>query len=92
MSETQIGTSRRRQEFQGIVVKNKMDKTVVVQVARMIVAPLYKKYVRRRSRFMAHDEKNECRIGDTVRILESRPLSKRKRWRVSAIVTKSSRD
>ena len=92
MSETQTGTRRRRQEFQGIVVKNKMDKTVVVQVARMIVAPLYKKYVRRRSRFMAHDEKNECRIGDTVRILESRPLSKRKRWRVSAIVTKSSRD
>ena len=91
MSEAQTGTTRRRQELQGIVVKNKMDKTVVVQVARMIVSPLYQKYVRRRSRFMAHDEKNECRIGDTVRILESRPLSKRKRWRVSTIVTKSSR-
>ena len=92
MSETQTGATRRRQELQGVVVQNKMDKTVVVQVARVIVDPLYQKYMRRRSRFMAHDEKNECRIGDTVRILESRPLSRRKRWRVSAIVSKSSRD
>ena len=91
MSETQTGTTRRRQALQGVVVQNKMDKTVVVQVARVIVDPLYHKYMRRRSRFMAHDEKNECRMGDTVKILESRPLSKHKRWRVSAIVTKSTR-
>jgi small subunit ribosomal protein S17 len=66
-----------------------MDKTVVVEVARLIRDPLYGKYIRRRSRFMAHDEKNECKIGDLVRILETRPLSRRKRWRVSSIVKKT---
>ncbi len=92
MNETQTPTTRRRQDRVGVVISNKMDKTVVVEVARMVVGPLYQKYVRRRSRFMAHDEKNECRIGDTVRILESRPLSRRKRWRVAAVVRKSPAD
>ena len=67
-----------------------MDKTVVVEVERRIIHPLYQKYLRRRSRFMAHDEKNACGIGDRVAILETRPLSKRKRWVVRSIVKKST--
>ena len=66
----------------GKVVSDKMDKTVVVEVSRTVLHPLYKKYVRRSKRFIAHDEANACRVGDQVRIVESRPLSKRKRWRV----------
>ena len=85
----EIAKVRRHQAQRGIVISNKMDKTVVVEVARLIKDPLYLKYIRRRSRFMAHDEKNECKIGDRVRILETRPLSRRKRWRVSAIVRKA---
>ena len=70
----------------GVVVSDKMDKTVVVQVERLIKHPVYKKYVRRRNKFAAHDETNECRLGDTVLIRQSRPLSRHKRWRVSKIV------
>ncbi len=66
----------------GVVVRDKMDKSVVVEVTRTVLHPLYKKYVRKRSRFMAHDEKNAYKIGDTVQITETRPLSRRKRWRV----------
>jgi small subunit ribosomal protein S17 len=66
----------------GLVVRDKMDKSVMVEVTRIVRHPLYKKYIRKRSRFMAHDEKGECRVGDKVRIIETRPLSKRKRWRV----------
>jgi len=78
-----------RRKLIGIVVSNKMDKTIVVVVERLIKHPLYKKYIKRRSRFKAHDEKNECSIGDTVQITESRPLSKTKRWRMSNIVKKA---
>ena len=70
----------------GVVTKNKMDKSVVVRVDRMVRHDLYKRYVKRSSTFMAHDEENECNIGDTVEIVESRPLSKRKRWRVRSVV------
>ncbi|RJX34437.1 MAG: 30S ribosomal protein S17 [Desulfarculus sp.] len=70
----------------GVVVSDKMDKTVVVQVERLIKHPVYKKYVRRRAKFMAHDEKNDCHVGDTVLIRQSRPLSRHKRWRVSKVV------
>ena len=70
----------------GVVVSDKMDKTVVVQVERLVKHPVYKKYVRRRNRFAAHDEQNECRVGDTVLIRQSRPLSRRKRWRVSKVL------
>ena len=70
----------------GVVVSDKMDKTVVVQVERLVKHDMYKKYVRRRSRFAAHDENNECRTGDTVMIRQSRPISRTKRWRVSKIV------
>jgi small subunit ribosomal protein S17 len=86
------GTSapRRRQEKLGVVVSDKMDKTVVVEVQRLVMDPLYHKYLRRRSRFMAHDEKDECKMGDRVRIEESRPLSRRKRWVVREIVERAS--
>jgi small subunit ribosomal protein S17 len=66
----------------GVVVRDKMDKSVIVEVNRTVLHPLYQKYVRKRTRFMAHDETNECKIGDRVRIVESRPLSRLKRWRV----------
>ncbi|MFH1060540.1 MAG: 30S ribosomal protein S17 [Pseudomonadota bacterium] len=70
----------------GVVVSDKMDKTVVVQVERLVKHPVYKKYVRRRNRFAAHDENNECHVGDTVLIRQSRPLSRMKRWRISKIL------
>jgi len=81
---------RRRQDKQGRVVRDKMDKTVVVEVERLVMDPLYRKYLKRRSRFMAHDESNECKIGDWVRIQESRPLSRHKRWVVKEILTKAA--
>lgn len=73
----------------GTVVSNKMDKTIVVVVERLTRHPLYHKYIRRRSKFAAHDENNACNIGDRVKITESRPLSKTKRWRVSQILQKA---
>jgi len=82
----------RRQEKQGTVVRDKMAKTVVVEVARLVMDPLYGKYLRRRSRFMAHDEKDECKVGDRVRIEECRPLSRHKRWIVKEIVEKAAAD
>ncbi len=75
-----------RKEFIGTVVSDKMDKTVVVLVETLRQHPKYKKYVRYRKKFYAHDEKNECKVGDVVRIIESRPLSKLKRWRVVEII------
>jgi small subunit ribosomal protein S17 len=72
-----------------MVVSDKMDKTVVVQVERLVKHGLYKKYVRRRARFAAHDESNACKIGDRVLITESRPLSRTKKWRVSRIIEKA---
>ena len=66
----------------GVVVSDKMDKTISVEIERTVLHPLYKKYIRKYSKFLAHDEKNEFKVGDRVRILETRPLSKRKRWRV----------
>ena len=66
----------------GIVVSDKMDKSVIVEVTRTVMHPLYKKYIRKRSRFMAHDEQNAYKVGDKVQITETRPLSRRKRWRV----------
>jgi small subunit ribosomal protein S17 len=71
-----------RKTRDGVVVSDKMDKSVIVEVSRTVMHPLYQKYVRKRTRFMAHDETNELKIGDKVRIVESRPMSRRKRWRV----------
>jgi small subunit ribosomal protein S17 len=73
----------------GTVVSDKMDKTVTVQVERLVKHRLYGKYVRKRNKFAAHDESNECRIGDEVLMTESRPLSKNKRWRIAKIVKKA---
>ena len=70
----------------GLVVSDKMDKTVVVLVERLVKHAVYQKYMRQRKKFSAHDEKNECRVGDKVLIRQSRPLSRTKRWRVSKIV------
>ncbi len=79
----------KRKVFVGVVVSDKMDKTVVVAVDRLVRHPLYKKVVRRTSKFYAHDEFNECRVGDIVEIMETRPLSKLKRWRVTRIVQRA---
>ena len=68
----------------GTVVSDKMDKTVVVRVERFVKEPTYEKYVRRYSKFMAHDETNACHVGDRVQIVEHRPLSRCKRWKVQA--------
>jgi small subunit ribosomal protein S17 len=83
------GPKRRRQEKIGLVTSDKMTKTVVVRVERQVKHPKYKRYIRKRSKFMAHDEMG-ARIGDTVRIIETRPLSARKRWRVAEILQKAS--
>lgn len=73
----------------GVVVSDKMDKTVVVRVERMVQHPKYGKILRRYTKFYAHDEKNECRVGDKVLIVETRPLSKLKRWRVVKILERA---
>ncbi|HOE97228.1 MAG TPA: 30S ribosomal protein S17 [Candidatus Sumerlaeota bacterium] len=73
----------------GRVVSSKMDKTVVVAVDRMVKHPLYGKTMRQTKRLYAHDEENNCREGDTVRVIETRPLSRHKRWRVSAILERA---
>jgi small subunit ribosomal protein S17 len=80
-----------RRTLVGQVVSDKMDKTVVVRVERLVQDPRYKKYVRRYSKFMAHDESNACGVGDRVQIIEHRPLSKHKRWKVQATLVKSAR-
>jgi small subunit ribosomal protein S17 len=73
----------------GIVVSNKMDKTIAVAIERRIAHPIYKKYFKKTTKLLAHDEKNDCGIGDKVRIAETRPLSARKRWRLVEIVEKA---
>jgi small subunit ribosomal protein S17 len=78
-----------KRQVVGTVTSNKSDKTVTVLVERLVKHKLYQKYVRRRAKFAAHDELNDCRIGDKVLIKESRPLSKTKRWRVIKIVEKA---
>ena len=70
----------------GTVVSDRMDKTVVVRVERLVPHPVYKKYVKRRTTYKAHDEKNEYQMGDRVEIVETRPLSKEKRWRVQRLI------
>ncbi len=79
----------RRKVRVGKVVSDKMDKTIVVAVESIVRHPLYKKIMRRTTKFKAHDENNECRVGDVVKIMEIRPLSKGKRWRVVSILEKA---
>ena len=78
-----------KRQLVGTVISNKMDKTVVVVVERLVKSKLYHKYIRRSSKFAVHSEGHACQIGDRVSITESRPLSRRKRWRVSKIVEKA---
>jgi small subunit ribosomal protein S17 len=73
----------------GLVVSNKMEKTVTVTVERRVKHPIYGKFVKKTTKFHAHDEKNECTIGDLVRIMETRPLSKTKRWRMVEVLEKA---
>ncbi len=82
-------TRNPRKERTGLVVSNKMDKSIVVEVLRRVRHPKYKKFVKRTSRFMAHDDKNNCNIGDTVRIMETRPLSRNKCWRLVEILERA---
>ncbi len=82
-------TRNPRKERTGLVVSNKMDKSIVVEVLRRVRHPMYGKFVKRTSRFMAHDDKNDCNIGDTVRIMETRPLSKNKCWRLVEILERA---
>ena len=74
----------------GVVTSNKMHKTIVVSVERRVPHPLYRRIITRTSKFLAHDENNTCNIGDTVSIVETRPLSKRKRWRLLEVIRKAS--
>ncbi len=78
-----------RKERTGLVTSNKMDKTIVVQVERRVKHPIYKKFVKKTTKFSAHDESNDCNIGDTVRIMETRPLSKNKCWRLIEIIERA---
>ena len=73
----------------GEVVSNKMDKTITVSIERKLRHPIYGKYVKKTKKFVAHDENNDCNIGDTVRIMETRPLSKRKRWRLVEVLERA---
>lgn len=78
-----------RKERIGIVLSNKMDKSVLVGVERKVKHPIYGKFVKATSKFMAHDEKNECQVGDVIKIMETRPLSKNKNWRLIEILEKA---
>ena len=78
-----------RKERIGIVASNKMDKSIVVAIERKVKHPLYGKFVKQTSRFVAHDEENTCNEGDTVKIMETRPLSKRKNWRLVEIIERA---
>ncbi len=82
-------TRTRRKERVGVVTSNKMEKSIVIKVMRRVKHPMYGKFVKKSSNFMAHDEKNECNIGDTVRIMETRPLSKNKCWRLVEILERA---
>jgi small subunit ribosomal protein S17 len=78
-----------RKERVGLVVSNKMEKSITVQIERKVKHPKYGKFVRRTTKLVAHDEQNECNIGDTVRIMETRPLSKQKCWRLVEIIERA---
>jgi small subunit ribosomal protein S17 len=88
--QIQTDTARnRRKERVGLIVSDRADKTVTVAVEALVRHPKYKKRVRRSRKFMVHDERNEARVGDTVRIIETRPLSARKRWRLANIISRA---
>lgn len=80
---------KERKERTGLVVSDKMDKSIIIMVERKVKHPFYGKFVKKTSKFIAHDEKNDCNIGDTVRIMETRPLSKNKCWRLVEIIERA---
>jgi small subunit ribosomal protein S17 len=84
-----MDTRGNRRTMQGVVIKNKMDKTVVVLTERLVKHPKFHKYMRKHVRYKAHDEQNDCNVGDKVLIVESRPLSRQKRWRVREILQRA---
>ena len=88
-AEVQAVERNRRKVRTGKVISNKMQKSIVVSLERKVPHPLYKKYYKQTSTLMAHDEKQEAKIGDVVRVMETRPVSKRKRWRLVEVVEKS---
>ncbi len=79
-------TRNLRKERVGVVVSNKMDKSITIAVESKVKHPMYGKFIKKTSKFMAHDEKNDCNIGDTVKIMETRPLSKNKNWRLVEVI------
>ncbi len=92
MNETSTESQANRKERVGTVVSSVQDKTIIVQVERQFAHPIYRKVISRKKRFHAHDEKNEAKKGDVVRIVETRPLSKLKRWRLTEIVRRGEQD
>ena len=89
MEEATTQKRNLRKEITGLVTSDKMEKTITVRVERKEKHPMYGKFVKKSNQFHAHDEKNECNIGDTVRIMETRPLSKNKRWRLVEIIERA---
>lgn len=83
------GRQNKRKTRIGLVSSSKMDKSITVAIEKRIKHPIYKKYFKKTTKFMAHDEKNECTVGDIVKIMETKPLSKKKRWRLVEIVEKA---
>ena len=84
------GERGKRKTLVGVVSGDRMDKTVIVAVNRLVLHPVYKKYIRKKKKVKAHDERNECHIGDKVLLTETRPLSKEKRWRVKEILERAA--
>jgi len=82
-----VNKQRHRKIRTGTVVSNRMDKTVAVAIVRSYQHPLYKKVIRSTKKVLAHDEQNQCNVGDVIQVMESRPLSRRKRWRVQSIIS-----
>ena len=85
-----MGERGKRKTLVGVVSGDKMDKTVIVAVNRLVLHPVYKKYIRKKKKVKAHDERNECHVGDKVLLTETRPLSKEKRWRVKEILERAA--
>jgi small subunit ribosomal protein S17 len=85
-----MGERGKRKTLVGVVSGDKMDKTVVVAVNRLVLHPVYKKYIRKKKKVRAHDERNDCHVGDKVLLIETRPLSKMKRWRVKEILERAA--
>jgi small subunit ribosomal protein S17 len=85
-----MGERGKQKTLTGVVFSDKMDKTVIVMVNRLVLHPVYKKYIRKRTKVKAHDEKNDCHAGDKVLLIETRPLSKEKHWRVKEILERAA--